>query len=259
MRKTSIIIMLLWGLQGCSNSNTNVLRLPETCSNIGLYDYSFVFHFDLEGCFSCSASVGGVERFISLIKEQFNTNFGVLIILHATNEEATFMKNSTQCPYDIFVDENNSFAKKNDIIYNPTNICYLINNQKEIIWQGNPIRIKENRKDVCKQLADLLSVEMQEFVDGEKIELGTFNWKTEQHTTFSIHNTSNEPMLIDTVFTSCECTIAEINEHNIAPADSAIVSVSFKAEKPEQFVREVYVGVRGKEQIVLSIEGEAVK
>ena len=66
-------------------------------------------------------------------------------------------------------------------------------------------------------------------------------------------------MLIDTVYTSCECTTAEIDKRTIAPADSAVVSVSFKAEKPERFVREVYVGVYGGDEIVLSIEGVAVE
>ncbi|MCQ2976107.1 MAG: DUF1573 domain-containing protein [Bacteroidales bacterium] len=47
--------------------------------------------------------------------------------------------------------------------------------------------------------------------------------------------------MIDTIFTSCECTTAKIDKSTISKNDSAIISISFKTDKSEEFSREVYV------------------
>ncbi|MCQ2973337.1 MAG: DUF1573 domain-containing protein [Bacteroidales bacterium] len=66
-------------------------------------------------------------------------------------------------------------------------------------------------------------------------------------------------MKIDTIFTSCECTTAKIDKSVIKKSDSAIVSVSFKTDKPEEFSREVYVKTNSKEKpIVYIVDGVAV-
>ncbi|MCQ2973332.1 MAG: DUF1573 domain-containing protein [Bacteroidales bacterium] len=65
-------------------------------------------------------------------------------------------------------------------------------------------------------------------------------------------------MKIDTIFTSCECTTAKIDKSVIKKSDSAIISVTFKTDKPEEFSREVYVKTNSNEKpIVYSVEGMA--
>ena len=140
---------------------------------------------------------------------------------------------------------------------------FLLDENNRIILIGNPVQNPKIRdlyiRTICERLGikpDLNAV-LKPFSQNRN--LGIFNWQSAQNTTFTIYNTGIRPMLIDTVYTSCECTTAEIDKRVIEPADSAIVSVRFKAEKPERFMREVYVGAQGNEQMVLSIEGEAVE
>lgn len=259
MKKMVIGIFISMGLLlfNCTKTSTNKIVLSN-CSDIEFTRLTFLFYLDLDGCFFCAANLGGIEKFIASIKEKFDVN--CFVIIGSKPEFANTIIAQTRFPYKVFIDERNSFSKCNNIeFYDYKKNCYLIDNENKILWQGNPIRSRKDKKDVISFLSDLLSVELQDIISNETIDLGTFNWQIAQSTTFSIHNTGNEPMLIDTLYTSCECTTAEIDKYSIEPTDSAIVSATIKAEKPAQFMREVYVGVRGKEQIVLSIEGEAVE
>ncbi|MCQ2226366.1 MAG: hypothetical protein MJZ01_00455 [Bacteroidales bacterium] len=46
---------------------------------------------------------------------------------------------------------------------------------------------------------------------------------------------------------------------DIEPRGKAIVNVIFKADRPEQFMREIYADIRGGKQIVMTINGEATE
>ena len=259
MKKLFIITAIIILTLSCSNCNKEFLELPHTNLNIEQNQYTFVFHFDLNGCFSCNASIGGVERFITQITEQTNLEFGVLIIVHATSEETTYIKNTTDCPYEIFTDTNNSFAKRNNITYDAYKNCYLINNKKRVLWQGNPIRQKADRINVCNIFNAPQLHKSKDFITEKEIDLGTFSWQTKQNAIFTIHNTTNDTFLIDTLYTSCVCTKAEIDKQYIAPSDSAVINVHLNPEKPEKFIREIYLNIHNKKQIVLSIIGEATE
>ena len=165
--------------------------------------------------------------------------------------------------YPLFIDVEDKFNSLNKLPAESRFRTFLLDENNRIILIGNPVQNPKIRdlyiRTICERLGikpDLNAV-LKPFSQNRN--LGIFNWQSAQNTTFTIYNTGIRPMLIDTVYTSCECTTAEINKRVIEPADSAIVSVRFKAEKPERFMREVYAGAQGNEQIVLSIDGEAVK
>ena len=163
----------------------------------------------------------------------------------------------------IVIDSNGFFGKENHKILSLGYSTFLLDENNRIILIGNPVQNPKIRdlyiRTICERLGIKPDLNAVSKPLNQRKNLGTFNWQTPQTTTFTIHNTGNESMLIDTLYTSCECTTAEIDKRSIEPTDSAIVSVKFNAEKPEMFMREIYVGVQGKEQIVLSIEGEAVE
>lgn len=50
-----------------------------------------------------------------------------------------------------------------------------------------------------------------------------------------------------------------ISMPDIEPRGKAIVNVIFKADRPEQFMREIYADIRGGKQIVMTINGEATE
>ena len=221
-----------------------------------------VNYIDSTGCLSCRLKLSDWNTFMNKFKDYDDLKL-ITIINPRKSREATYVIQRDNFEYPVCIDMENIFFSMNELPHNNSFHCFLLDENNRIVLIGNPIQNPKIRdlyiRTICERLGVKPNLNAVSKPHNQSKSLGSFNWQTEQHTTFSIHNTGNEPMLIDTIFTSCECTTAEIDKRSIEPADSAIVSIRFKAEKPEQFMREVYVGVQGKETIVFSIEGGAME
>lgn len=65
-------------------------------------------------------------------------------------------------------------------------------------------------------------------------------------------------LIIDTIYTSCECTSAFSDKSIITKNDSATIEITFKTNKPEKFSREIYVKTNyDAKPIVYIVEGFA--
>ena len=217
-----------------------------------------------DACAECQLNLPLWKTFISHLDSLTSDAVDICFFIqpYSTREIEIVLKQ--ECfEYPVIIDTADLFNKTNQLPENPSFHCFLLDYDNRVILIGNPVQNPKIRdlyiRTICERLGIKPKLNTVSKPQNRSKNLGTFNWQSEQHTTFSIHNTGNEPMLIDTIFTSCECTTAEIDKRSIEPADSAIVSIRFKAEKPEQFMREVYVGVQGKETIVFSIEGGAME
>ena len=101
------------------------------------------------------------------------------------------------------------------------------------------------------------------------INVGSFKWDTptehdfgdiQQHrpvsAEFVIHNTSEEPFLIDNVRTACGCTAPDWTYEPIDPGSYSTIKVTFDAKKIGYFKKKVkvYLSCQRKAE-VLTIEG----
>ncbi len=223
-----------------------------------------VTYNDSAGCLNCNLAL---SKWIDLIKYVDSlTNEKVAFINIVNIRHLTTLKDvvyGNRFHYPLFIDSEDKFNNLNKLPNDYQFRTFLLDENNRVVLIGNPVQNQKIRdlyiRTICERLGVKTDLNVVSKPLNQNKSLGTFNWKAEQTATFTIHNTSNEPMLIDTLYSSCECTTAEIDKYSIEPADSAIVTVTFKAEKPEMFMREVYIDVQGKEQIVLSIEGEAVE
>lgn len=226
--------------------------------------YKVVNYIDSIGCIECKMGLKSWQKFASTVDSITHNEVIVLTYVHTKYFNDVFypMQRSMYL-YPVCVDKQDSFGKRNSKILDFGYNTFLLDENNKVILIGNPVQNPKIRdlyiRTICERLGINPESNSNSVNNSFSKSLGSFNWQTEQHTTFSIHNTDTAPMLIDTVYTSCECTTAEIDKLSILEGDSAIISVSFKAEKPEQFMREVYVGVHSGDEIVLSIEGVAVE
>lgn len=225
-------------------------------------DVKIVNYIDSIGCLGCRLKLSEWNAFMNCFNG--NDNLRLITIINSRKiDEVKYVIQRDSFEYPVCIDVGNVFFEMNELPHYNSFHCFLLDENNRIILIGNPVQNPKIRdlyiRTICERLGINPEARTVSTPLNQSKSLGTFNWQTAQTTTFAIHNAGNEPMLIDTVYTSCECTTAKIDKRTIAPADSAVVSVSFKAEKPERFVREVYVGIHGSEATVLSIEGEAVE
>ena len=223
-----------------------------------------VTYNDSAGCLNCKLAL---SRWIDFIGHIDSLTSNEVVFINIVNiRKMSVLKDvvyGNRFHYPLFIDAEDKFNKLNKLPDESQFRTFLLDENNKVILIGTPVSNSKIRdlyiRTICERLGIKLDLNVVSKPQNQSKNLGTFNWQTPQTTTFTIHNTGNESMLIDTLYTSCECTTAEIDKRSIEPTDSAIVSVKFNAEKPEMFIREVYIDVQGKEQIVLSIEGEAVE
>jgi len=216
-----------------------------------------------EGCVGCQLKLNEWERFI----EEINTisNHNILVVKYLTpkrRNEAFFEIKQANYKYPVCIDINGEIENVNHFPSEKAFRSFLLDENNKVIIIGDPLQFPSIKDLYIRTICEYLGIERpKESVEPQRTtnSLGVFNWQTEQHTSFVVNNDKEEPMHIDSLYTSCECTTASIDKVDIAPHEKARVSVTFKADKPEQFMREIYADISGGDQIVMVIEGEAIE
>lgn len=75
---------------------------------------------------------------------------------------------------------------------------------------------------------------------------------------FLLKNSGDNPLVIQDVTTSCSCTTATFTKDPIAAGEETEVLVTYQAEQPESFYREINVFCNTEDSpILLEIKGNA--
>ena len=163
--------------------------------------------------------------------------------------------------YPVCYDTKGEFMALNKFPKQEGLCCFLLDEDDKVVLIGNPLFNEQVEKLYLETLANVFGVDLQ--YEGKKndvipINIGTFNVADTQKINYYIRNTSPVDMQIRNLNTSCECTSAILDKYVISPKDSAHMSINLKLEKPELFIREIYVDVVDRESIIINIKGEAM-
>lgn len=78
-------------------------------------------------------------------------------------------------------------------------------------------------------------------------------------TFFTVKNTSDKPVVLESVVASCGCTTPEWSKEPIAPGSSAQIKVGYNAANPVPFTKDVTIRLAGiQEAKIIHITGEVL-
>jgi hypothetical protein len=78
-------------------------------------------------------------------------------------------------------------------------------------------------------------------------------------TFFTVTNTSDKPVVLESVVASCGCTTPEWSKEPIAPNSSAKIKVGYNAANPAPFTKDITVRLAGVQQPkIIHITGEVL-
>lgn len=78
-------------------------------------------------------------------------------------------------------------------------------------------------------------------------------------TFFTVTNTSDKPVVLETVVASCGCTTPEWSKEPIAPGNTAQIKVGYNAANPMPFTKDVTIRLAGiQEAKIIHITGEVL-
>ena len=92
------------------------------------------------------------------------------------------------------------------------------------------------------------------------IRIDNFHWKEVKTIKNKIRNIGENPLIIEGISTSCDCTTVDYKETKIEPNEELTFEISYKAEKPETFYRTISIFCNvANSPIELTIEGKAIE
>ena len=106
------------------------------------------------------------------------------------------------------------------------------------LFVGCQQKVKEEpKKEVKRSLAKI------EFPDGTDFDFGSFYEKEAKTHGFAVYNAGKEPLVIDSIYTTCGCTKAQKPVKPIMPGETDTIRIFYNGDGfPEgNFVKHVYV------------------
>lgn len=228
-------------------------------------NYRIVNYVDSLECVSCELNMGAWRNFFSLIDSLNPGKVSFLFIFHPykKNELLLTLKRA-QFAYPICIDQDDLFNKKNHFPRDKRFCTFLLNSSNKVIAIGNPIhnpKIKELYLKIIQGQPigeEKKTIQTQVAMPETSFTFGDFPWQEAQTHSFGVKNTGNKPLVIQDVTTSCGCITVDFTKEPVQPGGTAIVKVTYKADRAEYFNKTVTVyGNAEQLPVQLHVSGNA--
>lgn len=222
-----------------------------------------IMYIDSNGCVGCRMNLKGMKKFAAIVDSLTNGDLKTIIYIHPSKKRhASTPILQAKYHYPVSIDMRDDFGNANRELLSHGFNTFLVDEKDKVLLVGNPVENYAIGKLYLKTILNRRGYEYKDEVQDNithTIDLGVFNWNESQTTLYTLQNTSKQTLVIDTVTTSCECTRVSVGKKILSIGDTTIVTISFDAEEPEQFVRDVIVRYDDKREDIIRIEGVATE
>jgi len=210
--------------------------------------YKIVNYVNHDGCTPCRLNQTQWNLFINEL------DLKQVQVIFIVESDSTKL-GETNLP--IYYDSSNVFYTLNHLPSDSRFHCFLLDENNRVVLIGNPVqnpKIKDLYiRTICERLNIDYSPEKQE---NPHKNLGVFSKDETKTVQFEIKNSDKEVLVIDSVYTSCECTTAKISKTEILKNESAILTVTYKPDGIGDFYREIYVKIHDEiTPLIFEIDG----
>jgi hypothetical protein len=218
--------------------------------------YKILIYIDSIGCTSCKIGLKIWQTYI----EELNSKVDFLFYFQPkTENELLSLFKRTQFIYPVYIDNNNEINKLNNLPSNPQYQCFLLNHANEVILVGNPVHNIKLWELYKKIISDTVFVEaLVTTIIPEQVKIESKDLQTNKtsEVVFMLKNTGTQPMIIQMVESSCECTVPSWEKQPINPDKSTEIKVKITPETKGYFNKTIIVHCNTKEgQILLKVTG----
>jgi len=293
-----LLILLFFSFQSCNKSKEQAksivekwdqkeIKIPKSLLikcighdklhiNLLRHKYKILIYIDSLSCVPCRLHFKEWKVYINTCQMK-KYDVGFLFVIQSTNykqiEEKLYIDNFT---YPIICDPMDEFNKLNKLPKEERFRTFLLDDKNRVLLIGSPINnIKlselynyiiggrkkgsfqtteiENNNNLSKNNTNVQ-------IDRDSIDLGRFSFKTTRHVAFQLKNTGEQPLIIQTVNTSCGCTVAKYNKKPIVQGKITTVALEYKPNSLGYFNKTADVVCNVPEGYVrLKISGEVVE
>ena len=229
--------------------------------------YKILTYIDSTGCTSCKLKFAEWGKFITVVDSMRPHTVQFLFFLCPKDGMEIYQTLRVErLKYPICIDEGDYLNKLNHFPADMAFQTFLLDKNNKVVAIGNPIHNLKVRELYLKIIqgrevkSDDEDNVVQTIVDVDKVStfMGNFDWHQEQKVIFSLKNVGDGPLVIEGVNTSCGCTIVDYPKEPVQPGKELVLTVTYKAERPEHFNKTITVYCNAKSSpILLKISGNA--
>ena len=229
--------------------------------------YKILSYVDSTGCTSCKLGLDKWTEYISQIDSvTLNSVKFLFFFCPKDGTEIYQMLRIKKFEYPICIDNDDKMNRLNHFPSDERFQTFLLDKDNRVLAVGNPVhnpKVKELylkiiRGENVSQEGETSRTQTTMEVDRTEADMGRFDWREEQTAEFVLKNTGDSPLVILDTHTSCGCTQAEYDGKPVLPGDSLVLRVTYKADSPGHFRKEVTVRSNAEdEQLKLTVTGEA--
>ena len=229
--------------------------------------YKLVHYVDSVGCTSCKLNLGKWKEYITYLDSVTGHRVSCLFFIHATQKrEVKIALKENRFEHPVCLDVENEFYRLNKFPMEPMFQTFLLDGDNRIVGMGDPVknpRVKELYLNLISGKREKQEMEQTRTVaqlDCQKVDFGTFPWEVKKDTVVTLTNKGTKPLVIHDIATSCGCTVADYDKWPARPGESLNIKVSFKADRPEHFRKNIIIHCNTDESpLVVWVQGLAKK
>lgn len=227
--------------------------------------YKLVHYVDSVGCTSCKLNLDKWQEYIAYLDSVTGHTVPCLFFIHATQKrEVKIALKESRFEHPVCLDVENSFYRLNKFPMHPMLQTFLLDKNNRIVGMGDPVknpRVKElylNLINGKRGKQEMEQTRTTAKLSHQEVDFGTFSWEMKRDTVVTLTNTGTQPLVIHDIATSCGCTVADYDRHPARSGESLNITVSFKADRPEYFNKNIIIHCNTEESpYVLWVKGHA--
>ena len=210
--------------------------------------YKVLSHVDSTGCVNCRLSLDQWKRWISEVDSLENGKVQFLFFFSPKQwDDAFYSIQVNDFDYPVCIDLKDSLGILNNFPKDEAFNTFLLDKDNKVIAIGNPIHNPKIKELYLKIIQGQPIREEKEAIQTRvtmpetSFTFGDFPWQEAQTHSFEVKNTGNQPLVIQDVTTSCGCITVDFAKEPVLPGGTAVVTVTYKADRAEYFNKTVTV------------------
>ncbi len=228
-------------------------------------DYKVLIYVDSTGCTSCKLQLPKWKELIAYTDSVTGNNIPFLFFFQSKDDkELRYILKRDNFNRPVCIDRYSELDKLNRFPQNITFQTFLLDKDNRVVVIGNPIHNLAVKDLYLKQIMGIQNKETLTVttLEPEKTEydLGTVLNGITKEQTITIRNVGTNVFKLKGFTTSCDCTEATCEWKELQPGENGIITVSYKAEQPGDFLRtiDIYGNIPNK-SLTLNFIGTVIE
>ena len=210
-------------------------------------EFTILTYIDSLGCTRCKMKLHRWNEFLGSLDSITESDVVALMVIHTSDSRGIrYQLKIDGYEYPSYIDSTDIINKHNAFPSELMLQTFLLDSSHHVIAVGNPVynnRIANLYRDIIsggKIVTQAGSIGIM--VNVRSLDIGDIHLGETANHNFVLKNVSGDTVNIRKMISSCDCTVAEVENTLIVPGDSATIYVSFKEDSiTGRFNRTVHV------------------